>query len=66
MALCRTPGVVASAGWSRSAYVLAISIPPLGLILGISLSLRSGRRHSMHGAGVIALSITVSIAWIVS
>jgi hypothetical protein len=47
------------------AYVLAVSVPPFGLILGIALVLRSGRRYSMHGLGVIALSVMASIVWIV-
>ncbi len=46
-------------------YILAISIPPLGLILGIALSLRSGRQYAKHGLGIIGLSIIASIVWIV-
>jgi hypothetical protein len=46
------------------AYLLAVSIPPLGLILGIALSLRAGRRYSLHGVLVIALSIIMGIVWI--
>jgi hypothetical protein len=47
------------------AYVLAISIPPLGLIFGIALIIRSGKQPSLHGLGVIALSIITLIVWIV-
>jgi hypothetical protein len=47
------------------AYILAISIPPLGLILGITLSLRSGRQYAKHGMGIIGLSIIASIVWVV-
>ncbi len=47
------------------AYILAISIPPLGLVLGIALSVRSGRQYSKHGMGVIGLSIVASIVWVV-
>jgi drug/metabolite transporter superfamily protein YnfA len=47
------------------AYILAISIPPLGLILGITLSLRSGRQYAKHGMAIIGLSIIASIVWVV-
>ncbi len=47
------------------AYILAISIPPLGLILGITLILRPGRQYAKHGIGIIGLSIIASIVWIV-
>ena len=47
------------------AYVLAISVPPLGLIFGIALIIRSGRQSSWHGLGVLALSIITSIVWVV-
>ncbi len=47
------------------AYILAISIPPLGLILGVALSLRFGRQYSKHGIGIIGLSIIASIVWTV-
>jgi hypothetical protein len=47
------------------AYILAISIPPAGLILGIALSLRFRSYYSKHGVGVIVLSIIASIVWIV-
>ncbi len=46
-------------------YILAVSIPPLGLILGIALSVTSGRQYSRHGLGIIGLSIVASIVWIV-
>lgn len=47
------------------AYILAISMPPLGLIFGIVMALRSGRRYSKHGLGVIAVSIVAGIVWAV-
>ena len=47
------------------AYILAISIPPLGFILGITLSFMSGRQYAKHGLGIIGLSIIASIVWIV-
>jgi hypothetical protein len=47
------------------AYILAISIPPLGLVLGIVLILRSGRRYRVHGMAVIALSVIISVVWVV-
>jgi hypothetical protein len=47
------------------AYILAISIPPLGLIMGIVLSLRPGRHYAKHGVVIIALSIIASVLWVV-
>lgn len=47
------------------AYILAVSVPPLGLILGVFLILRPGRSQPKHGLGVIALSVVASIVWIV-
>jgi hypothetical protein len=46
------------------AYVLAISIPPLGLILGIALCVRSGRRYLVHGIAVIVISIIATVVWV--
>lgn len=46
------------------AYVLAISIPPLGLALGVAVSLRFGRQHLMHGLAVITLGVIASIVWV--
>jgi hypothetical protein len=46
------------------AYVLAISIPPLGLILGIALCLRAGRRYLLHGIAVIVVSIIATVVWV--
>jgi hypothetical protein len=47
------------------AYILAVSVPPLGLILGIVLVCRPAWGHSKHGLGVIALTVIASIVWIV-
>lgn len=47
------------------AYIVAISIPPLGVILGIVLILRSGGRHTAHGVAVVVLSVIVSVLWVV-
>lgn len=46
-------------------YVLAISIPPLGLVLGLALSFSFRRRFVTHSVGIVALSIAASIVWIV-
>jgi hypothetical protein len=47
------------------AYILAISLPPLGLALGVALSVRFRGRYSRHGLAAIVLSIVVSVVWIV-
>ena len=46
------------------AYVLAISLPPFGLITGIVLIVRSGSNYSKHGIAVIVLSILVAAGWV--
>ena len=62
------PSNAPSAGvrrWVALAYILAISIPPLGFILGLVLIFKSGRQASAHGVVVIVLSIIASAVWVV-
>lgn len=47
------------------AYILAVSIPPIGLGLGIAVALRSSKTISKHGGWIIALSILAALAWVV-
>jgi hypothetical protein len=46
------------------AYILAVSMPPIGLILGLVLAIRFDRPASKHGVWVIAVSIVAALVWI--
>lgn len=46
------------------AYIVAFSMPPIGLILGIILAVRFDRPVSKHGVWVIALSVVAALVWI--
>ena len=46
------------------AYILAISIPPLGFVLGIVVILRSSMASSKHGALIIVVSVVATVVWI--
>jgi hypothetical protein len=46
------------------AYITAVSIPPVGLILGIVLIVRPGRALSKHGAWIIAISVVAAAVWV--
>ncbi|MGP0052862.1 MAG: hypothetical protein ACLPZR_29060 [Solirubrobacteraceae bacterium] len=57
--------------WSAGAYrvvvlgyITAVSIPPIGLILGILIAIRPTRMNSKQGALIIVISIIASVAWI--
>lgn len=45
-------------------YIMAASMPPIGLILGIVLAIRSTRTNSRHGVGIILVSIIAVLVWI--
>jgi hypothetical protein len=45
-------------------YILAASMPPIGLVLGIVLAIRSTGPNSRHGLGIIAVSVVASLVWI--
>jgi hypothetical protein len=45
-------------------YILAVAMPPLGLILGIGLALRMRTNRSRHAAWIILVSIFAGIVWI--
>lgn len=47
------------------AYILAASMPPLGLFLGIGLAVRSSRTNARHGMWIIVVSIVASGVWAV-
>jgi hypothetical protein len=44
-------------------YIMAVAIPPAGLILGIVLARRDSRPHARHGLAIIAVSIVASLVW---
>jgi hypothetical protein len=46
------------------AYITAVSMPPLGFVLGIVVAIRSAKMNSKHGAWIIVVSIIASLVWI--
>jgi hypothetical protein len=46
-------------------YVTAVGMPPIGLILGLVLTLGPTRVRSRHGLGIIAASLIGVLIWIV-
>jgi len=46
-------------------YILAASMPPLGLIFGIGVALRTTKLNARHGLWIIAVSIIASGVWAV-
>ncbi|MBV8430837.1 MAG: hypothetical protein JO244_06735 [Solirubrobacterales bacterium] len=54
-----------AAGLSRLlvlAYITAVSIPPLGLALGIAVALRLGK--TKHAVVIVLLSLITAAAWV--
>jgi hypothetical protein len=45
-------------------YIIAIAMPPIGLVLGIVLAIRESAGNRKHGAGIIALSAIALLVWI--
>ncbi len=45
------------------AYIIAVSMPPIGLILGLTLAIRYDKPASRHGVAVIAVSIVAALVW---
>lgn len=45
-------------------YITAVAMPPIGLVIGITLVIRPARAGSKHGLWIIGLSIIASILWI--
>jgi hypothetical protein len=45
------------------AYITAVAMPLIGLVLGIVVATRPGKANSKHGALIIGLSIIGSIVW---
>jgi hypothetical protein len=46
------------------AYITAVSMPPIGFVLGIVVALRSTKMRSRQGAWIIVVSLIASVAWI--
>jgi hypothetical protein len=44
-------------------YILAIAIPPAGLILGVVLARRPSTIHARHGWAIVALSVIATVVW---
>jgi hypothetical protein len=45
------------------AYIIAVSMPPIGVILGLILAIHFDKPASKHGAWVIAVSIVAAVVW---
>ena len=45
-------------------YIMAASMPPVGLVLGIVLAIRSAKPNSRHGVGIIVVSVIAALVWI--
>ena len=45
------------------AYILAVSIPPVGVIMGAAIAIRFGTPTSRHGVLIIAVSIAAAVVW---
>lgn len=45
------------------AYIVAVSMPPIGFILGLILAIRFEKPASKHGVWVIAVSIVAALVW---
>ena len=46
------------------AYIMAISVPPIGFGLAIVIGVRFKNLRSKHGACIIVISIVASVIWI--
>jgi hypothetical protein len=47
------------------AYIIAVSMPPIGFILGLILAIRFGKPASKQGVWVIAVSLVAGLVWAV-
>lgn len=45
-------------------YIVAIAIPPFGLILGVVLAIGRGKPSAKHAPWIVALSIVASVVWV--
>jgi hypothetical protein len=47
------------------AYILAVSMPPIGFCVGIAIAARFSNQRSKHGVWIMLLSALVATVWIV-
>jgi hypothetical protein len=47
------------------AYIIAVSMPPIGFILGLILAIRFDRPASKQGVWVVAVSVVAALVWAV-
>ena len=45
------------------AYIIAVSMPPIGFVLGLILAIRFDKPASKQGVWVIALSVVAALVW---
>jgi hypothetical protein len=45
------------------AYILAVSMPPIGFVLGLILMIRLDKPASKQGVWVIAVSVVAALVW---
>ena len=45
-------------------YITAVAMPPVGLILGLLLTLRLAKPDSKRGTAIVVLSVVASIVWV--
>jgi hypothetical protein len=46
------------------AYILAVAIPPIAVVLGIVITVRFRNLRPWHGPAIIVISILASLIWI--
>ena len=44
-------------------YILAVAMPPLGLILGIVVATRPAKATAKHGIWIILISLVAALVW---
>jgi hypothetical protein len=66
-----SPNGASDRAWSQSylrlvvlGYILAVAMPPLGLVMGIVVAVRGARAKSRHGVLIIAVSVVAGAVWV--
>jgi hypothetical protein len=47
-------------------YITAVTMPPVGFVLGLVLAVRATTPNSKRGTWIIAVSIVAAIAWVLA
>jgi hypothetical protein len=47
------------------AYIIAVSMPPIGFVLGLILAIRFDKPASKQGVWVVAVSVVAALVWAV-